>query len=147
MKEKQVQEYPLARWPPAAAAAVSVSSPTWIQVTFDTHAIIYHRRRMSNNIRSMSSLGIWAVWNSFPPPAPTFVSAPLPHRGNVDYTSSYTKIHVLQSIYYSTEPGVGGLLFPNRLCSPLYLINPNPSGWGHIWLPKLWEDITPQRLK
>ncbi len=25
--------------------------------------------------------------------------------------------------------------------------NPNPCGWGHIWLPKLWTGITPQWLK
>ncbi len=29
----------------------------------------------------------------------------------------------------------------------LYTVNPNPYGWGRIWLPKLWRGITLQRLK
>jgi hypothetical protein len=31
--------------------------------------------------------------------------------------------------------------------SSLNSLNPNPGGWGRIWLPKLWTSITPQRLQ
>jgi hypothetical protein len=27
------------------------------------------------------------------------------------------------------------------------IFNPNPGGWGRIWLPKLKTGVTPQRLK
>jgi hypothetical protein len=35
----------------------------------------------------------------------------------------------------------------NQRSKLLWHINPNPCGWGRIWLPKLWTGITPQCLK
>ncbi len=38
------------------------------------------------------------------------------------------------------------LILPAAILGRMLYINPNPDGWGRIWLPKLWTGVTPHCL-
>ncbi len=100
---------------------------------------------------SVPRLHIYAILHDFNSSLLTFLKGPLnenlacfPWPINTDPCCSS------HSFWYFQSEMLDYFTFYLRTCCTDALtcvFNPNPDGWGHIWLPKLWTGTTPQHLK